>query len=1540
MRFFTNEEVDSALEHVIAMAEGRAGPDRANYLALSDADFELLLYAVYKRRAPNLAYDNARLMITGADQGRDIWLTLREKPVGLVQCKKIKSGFSLPDTIREVVKFLLNVALDPGLMGDPTEFCFTLALSTEPAGTTTGFFEAPHSWLKANDAKLPTFVAEVIKKYKAFAGLDADALMPPIRAAMGSLRYELLRPVDLDELLEHMPTVRQRFFKVQLVVSIAAAGAMLDARFAAAGLFAPSLATMAPADARADAARGSRGLREWPQDIWGQHIDRPELDRLIQRIDQQPSGATLVVGGAGTGKSALLAELYIVLRARGQPVLAIKADMLSPDVADFTDLARDLGMVGDIERGLLSLAAEQPLVLIIDQLDAVCEVMDQSSQRMQVLVRLASRLQVAKTAAGEMSLPIHVIVSSRPFEARFDARFGQLGADEVTLSLPPYARAATLLTELGIDATAVPETLRETLRTPFALGIYVDLVKAGSNPAELMPFNLLDRWLDRKTPSGAARAPFMAFLRQLAADMTEYESLWRPAVHYEPEHSAGVRTAESVGILIREGANIGFNHQSWLDDFQAKAFRTGDDLAAFAWSRQEGLFARGTILRGLEHMRRIDVPAYGTAIHLLLLDGQTRRHLRHLVVDFLSGVDDPTAREIGWIEWMARNDRALANRALQKAVVKWSSWREGLLPLIPFLMQDERYRWNATTPLIQEAAEDPEKVMDLVDRYWPDADHDGNVFTIFDRSAIATGRALARARTIFGRTSLADWPVSHYATALHANGKTDIAIDLVAAWADTQTEDRHKGIRVDNLEKISEASPLHYAQRFLPWFVGVAARATDEGRAGRRFPQSASLAFDWKYDRGQGYLTEVLRAALARCAVTEPEQTRTLLASIDAAEIDEVQSTIADTLAANPQAFAANALAFLLADQRRLHLGTDTFNDDDGVSHMTSGWSSNNLIAQIAPHLSKADIDRLRDYIEAWEAWAVELKQEGVGADSREYLRWSKEERFRLLAELPETSLAARRRRQVAEWKAGQPKLSAKPKGRMMAQFVGTPMNHEQMANASDEAVFTMLDEIDDHAGPRNHPKHWLKGGVSQLSQAFAEFAKANPNRVIRIIQDRLQAGRHEQAAGAAIRELSAIESVDALALKALIWELHERGFASHEFRHDAAGAMEKLAGRLKGLEARDTDLLRSWLQRDAALLREETIRNAELRRSNRERNEKPDQIPQAVLFGRGGGLHIIPQRNFTILSAIAAGYLRREGVDCDGWLTELETHVEQPEDPEIWSAIIMWRSHELWWADPARTGALIGAIWRRFPAAFDDAAIVQALWRLRPRLSFALRRDILNYWGSHVDHRLRQIAGEFAVACAIVDQAAPSDILEAIETFMAGNDLYAKVGVLFAAAAGWREDDLAIRTRSHGYLIRRAESATGFEAHALSTAVDHDNRLPPDDMTRALLMAIKSNTELLKASVKMFFIQSLQGLLLHPGFEVLVLEVAEATTELTLASRDKAAGLYDGELVGLAITLQRSPPEIRSRAMAVYEKLLDAEVHGAEEAAAFALRR
>ncbi|WP_238347768.1 ATP-binding protein [Pseudomonas lactis] len=1539
MKLLTDDEINVAYAHVKAVDEGRVGPDRANYLALTDADFELLLYSIYSGRASDLQwYSNARLMVTGADQGRDVWLTKDERPVGLIQCKKVKAGFTRPDTLREVIKFLLNVVLEPALMPDPTDFRFILALASDPASTATDFFDTSQTWLTANEAELLGLVTDVIKRYEAFSTLKIEAVTPGISKALKSLKYELLRPVDLDALLERMPAVRQRFFKVQLVVAIEDAEAMIDARFAAVGLVSKGAETFTRVDVEEDITRGSRGLADWPQMIWGQHIERPEFDDLIQRISRHPAGSTLVVGGAGTGKSALLAELYCTLKARGQIVLAIKADMLSPDILDFGDLARDLGMSGDIEQELLLLAVEAPVVLIIDQLDAVSEVMDQSSQRMQVLLRLASRLQEAK-GQEDNKLPIHVIVSSRPFEAKFDARFRLLDADELLLSLPPFERISSLLGELGIDASVVPDSLKETLRTPFALGVYVDLAKSGLDPADLTAANLLDRWLDKKLPTGAGRASCMAFLRQLASDMTQYESLWRPVAHYEPDYSEMLRWAESIGIVIRDGACIGFSHQSWLDDFQAKTLRGAEELANYAWSRQEGLFARGTILRGLEHMRRVDMASYELVIRLLLPNPKTRRHLRHLVADYLASADDPGENDIAWVDWMARNDHALANRAFRQVATRWPRWRSGLLPLLPFLLQDEKHRRNAAMLLVREVAEDSNHVMDLVDRYWSDASYDGDVFSLCERSGIASDRAIAYVRKIFSRTTLADWAISHYAKTLHENGDTRVALDLISFWAETQTGDRYNCVKLYGVEEIAAAAPLYCAERLLPWFVGVASREVGDGRPAHRYPQSISIPFDWNYDTGESHLMRLLQSALEESAASDPRGVLTLLTTIFAVEIDEVQSLVSGTLAASPAPLAEQALAFLFADQRRLHLGSEMFDDENGVGHMISGWSSSNLIARIIPYLSNDDIERIRDYIESWEPWKEQLKEERDPALRRNLLRWSDERRLRLLAELPVQVLTARRRRQVEEWKVEQPILKTK-QGRMQSRFVESPMSHDQMARANDDAIIKMLNAVNDKAGRHENPKHWLKGGVIELSRAFAAFAKSFPDRALRIIPF-LQSGLHEQVAGAAIQELSAIEELSAQTTKALVWDLHARGFSSRDFCQDAASAMAKLAKRMKGLEDRDIMLLRSWLQRDPNVLVAETARYAELNRSNRERNEKPDRRPEAMLFGRGGGMHSLPQRNFTLLSAIAAGYVHRDGVDCDGWLAELEHHVTHPEDPEVWSGILMFRSHELWWADAARVGELIEAIWRRFPAAFEDAAVVQSLWRLRVRMHMGLQQEIVNFWLRHSDHKLRQIGGEFSAASVIVDSAGSGEIGDLVEAVIAGSDIFARCGVLFAAAAGWGEPDRDIRNRSHAYLIAVVSIVRGFEAHALSTAVDRGERLPPDEMTRSLLASVAGNIDLLKESMGPLFVRSLQNLLLYPGFEMLVLEIAEAATELAGTSSERTVGgMYDGEFIGLVIALQRSPIEIKTRAMTVYERLLDAEVYGAEDAAAFALRR
>jgi hypothetical protein len=152
--------------------------------------------------------------------------------------------------------------------------------------------------------------------------------------------------------------------------------------------------------ARRDAATASAEMRAWPSEIHGVRLETPALERLVKRIIDSPSDRTLLVGEAGTGKSALLARLAPALEAEGITVLAIKADLLPASLSNLDNLAAALGLDDGLEDRIAALAAQRPVALLLDQLDAVSTVMDQHSNRMRLLLQLVHRLG-ARERAGD-----------------------------------------------------------------------------------------------------------------------------------------------------------------------------------------------------------------------------------------------------------------------------------------------------------------------------------------------------------------------------------------------------------------------------------------------------------------------------------------------------------------------------------------------------------------------------------------------------------------------------------------------------------------------------------------------------------------------------------------------------------------------------------------------------------------------------------------------------------------------------------------------------------------------------------------------------------------------------------------------------------------------------------------------------------------------------------------------------------------------------------------------------------------------------------
>lgn len=197
-----------------------AGLDCFAYLRLGDEDFERLSYALAKSSAPHgvtRCWDGAALMITGADAGRDVLLTMAGRAVGVIQCKRLESQMALPAVFREMAKLILfaKVNGDLSLTGRLT---YILAVARDPARTVVDFFARRAEIELSKEGVIRAATREVRESYETLSHLTDQEAERLVLDALTRFDIHLLRPVDLDEWLGREPGVAARFFKHRLLV--------------------------------------------------------------------------------------------------------------------------------------------------------------------------------------------------------------------------------------------------------------------------------------------------------------------------------------------------------------------------------------------------------------------------------------------------------------------------------------------------------------------------------------------------------------------------------------------------------------------------------------------------------------------------------------------------------------------------------------------------------------------------------------------------------------------------------------------------------------------------------------------------------------------------------------------------------------------------------------------------------------------------------------------------------------------------------------------------------------------------------------------------------------------------------------------------------------------------------------------------------------------------------------------------------------------------------------------------------------------------
>jgi hypothetical protein len=513
-------------------------------------------------------------------------------------------------------------------------------------------------------------------------------------------------------------------------------------------------------DIRTTLRNASAPLLNWPSRLPdGTWVERPELDILTQSLLSKSSSTHFLLGAPGCGKSSLLVRLAQEREGAGWHVLAIKADRLPPDVLTREGLARHLDLDSDASAILRELAKSSPVLVLIDQVDALSDLVVQHSARLRVLLSLVQSLSDVEG--------IHTVISCRTFEQRHDPALRNLDAAVIQLELPAWSTVKTILTARGLQVEAWNQDICEVLRSPHALEIFLSSLGDATEPEVLRSFQgLLEKQWETHVlsdTSGRRRAT----LRHLAKLMADREVLGLPLAQVE-DHYQEIHTLAAKGLLrVSQGpARVEFRHQTLYEFVRARSFlEESGSLTDSVRAQQDSLRIRPQLWHALGYFRNASPETYEDEIERLW-KADLRPHLKMLLIEFLGLQVAPTSAERRLVE-RAMTDQWFLPRFIGAAVGS-PGWFAVLSPsYLPKLMSLPEEQAKILLPLLRQALHfKADTVVDLVRRHWlPFKDRDMLSWQVlgFGDLAPQIGEWLDSLLLIIGRSQIPEWSIGHLA---------------------------------------------------------------------------------------------------------------------------------------------------------------------------------------------------------------------------------------------------------------------------------------------------------------------------------------------------------------------------------------------------------------------------------------------------------------------------------------------------------------------------------------------------------------------------------------------------------------------------------------------------------------------------------------------------------------------------------------------------------------------------------------------------------
>ena len=1112
-------------------------------------------------------------------------------------------------------------------------------------------------------------------------------------------------------------------------------------------------------------------ILQWPRSLPdGSEIARAEQQE-IQRLLGDPGVEVIaLLGEGGSGKSALMATLGRQAASSGWHVVGMRLDRLPKDVATKDDLQYYLNLSVPLADAVHSLAENEPVLVLIDQLDALCDMMTTPTKRLALILN---------TVRDLARMPrVKVVLAVRPFEYQYSVQLRGVKVRDIQLALPKWEAVRSHIESAGVHPDSLSAELQVELTRPQVLYLFLERIKRGDQATELPTyFAMRARLWDTEVANAQNSSRRRQLLFELAQYLADKEELKRALIQLE-DWLAEIRSLESAGWLLRTGgisASIGFRHQSLFDYVYVRWLLAEDQDVAQTIIQNQRLSVRRRVRVILEYLRASDPelakPMYLRTLWKLWREPSLRTHLKFLLIDFLGQVRSPLAEEI-WIVRAAFEDQRYRERVIRSTSLG-TDWFAHLKDReLPKAMEDPLLAGHAAGLLISAPKADSPTVNRLMREHWKRS----------QEGARRTAAVLARrahwdeASLILAGDCLSVLPMDK--DDLHAINmlcesvaaqSVELAMGFFAKALDAEVARRVSGFQPPTepatdistfltqdlprrrilsivedhlfLPKLSEwatTNPKSFVDAIWPSLKRL---LTPFAKSTLRFPGfHDELWWDVSEGRDERFtILGILCLAVETLAQREPESFFAWLESNRSSELLTAQKLMMIGMLVAADSIPDHIVEYLRADVRRL-----VMNDGTSIGAFSRRW-----LRDASKKLPNNHQEALAALFRTWTPLDP-LPSDWAPEHRRSHNAFVRLTRLRLLLCLDLSKLPRHDRAFIeAERRAleGEPYLDSE-RTAPEAMFIGSPMSALQMESASDDAILNLFAELHDEADWR-HPRREMTGGSIEASRQLAELTKRDPSRGLRIAR-RLEPKKHERPVGMILQAAAENANVEPELLFDEIAHHEQRGFGSLDYRWEVAYGLSTLVKRTKtGFPDSICELLQTWLVDDTGSGYQEDLKKSD------------SAWPRSILLHGGYGW-AYPRGNYPTLRALSIGYLCRQPPDVDRWFAILTAHLDRTENPQVWQALTIDELWQLSRVERSLAAEFLRRLIEKCPGLLDIRGGLELIAHFQKWLPLDLTRSWLELLYQKGTRWSAQAYGELLVVRAQLlpeDGWAPSEI-------------------------------------------------------------------------------------------------------------------------------------------------------------------------------------